>query len=161
MVIVNTVVFVKELLGGSDVEMSLTLAASGGGAMVAAILVPWILERLPERTVLIGGACLLPVGLGLGSVVGGVAQLAGVWLLLGVGLSLVQTPIGRVLTGIATPEERPSLFAAQFSVSHGAWLVAYPLAGVLGVALGVEGASAALGGLAAITVGLGWLAWRD
>ena len=161
MVIVNTVVFVKEFLGGSDVEMSLTLAASGAGATVAAILVPGILERLPERRVLIGGACLLPIGLGLGYLVEGVTQLAAVWVLLGVGLSLVQTPIGRVLTGIATPEERPSLFAAQFSISHGAWLVAYPLAGALGVALGVEGASAALGGLAAITVGLGWLAWRD
>ena len=160
MVIVNTVVFVKEFLDGSDVEMSLTLAASGAGATMAAIFVPRILDRLPERSVLIGGACLLPVGLGLGHLVGGVAQLAGVWIVLGVGLSLVQTPIGRVLTRIATPEERPSLFAAQFSVSHGAWLVAYPLAGALGVALGVTGASAALGILSAGTVLAAALLWR-
>ena len=160
MVIVNPVVFVKEFLDGSDVEMSLTLAASGAGATMAAIFVPRILDRLPERSVLIGGACLLPVGLGLGHLVGGVAQLAGVWIVLGVGLSLVQTPIGRVLTRIATPEERPSLFAAQFSVSHGAWLVAYPLAGALGVALGVTGASAALGILSAGTVLAAALLWR-
>jgi len=152
MVIVNTVVFVKEFLGGTDVEMSLTLAASGAGATVAAIVVPRILGRRSERSVLIGGACLLPVGLGLGYLVEGVGPLAAVWVLLGVGLSLVQTPIGRVLTRVAAPEERTSLFAAQFSVSHGAWLVAYPLAGALGVALGVRGASLALGGLAALTV---------
>ena len=159
MVIVNTVVFVKEFLGGSDVEMSLILAASGAGATVAAILVPRILERLPERRVLIGGACLLPVGLGLGYLVEGVAQLAAVWVLLGVGLSLVQTPIGRVLNRIATAEERTSLFAAQFSVSHGAWLVAYPLAGALGVVLGVTGASMALGSLAAVTVLIAFVLW--
>jgi len=152
MVIVNTVVFVKEFLGGTDVEMSLTLAASGAGATVAAILVPRILGRRSGRSVLIGGACLLPVGLGLGYLVEGVAPLAAVWVLLGVGLSLVQTPIGRVLTRVAAPEERTSLFAAQFSVSHGVWLIAYPLAGALGVALGVTGASLALGGLAALSV---------
>ena len=161
MVIVNTVVFVKEFFSGTDVAMSLTLAASGAGAVIAAVLVPRILGRLPERTVMLGGACLLPAGLALGYLVGDIAQLAVAWAVLGVGLSLVQTPIGRVLTRIATPEERPSLFAAQFSVSHGAWLLAYPLAGALGVALGVEGASAALGGLAAITVAGGLLAWRN
>ena len=162
MVLVNTVVFVKEFLGGTDVEMSLALAASGAGATVAAVLVPRILERLDERTVLIGGACLLPIGLGLGYMVGGVVALAAVWVLLGVGLSLVQTPIGRVLTRIASPEERTSLFAAQFSVSHGAWLVAYPVAGALGVVLGVTGASAVLGAAAAGTVLAALILWpRD
>ena len=159
MVLVNTVVFVKEFLGGSNVEMSLTLAASGAGATIAAVLVPRILDRLSERTVLIGGACLLPVGLGLGYLVGGVVALAAVWVLLGVGLSLIQTPIGRVLTRIATPEKRTSLFAAQFSISHGAWLVAYPLAGALGVALGVTGASAVLGLAAAGTVVAAIILW--
>ncbi|MFM9054208.1 MAG: MFS transporter, partial [Solirubrobacterales bacterium] len=88
--------------------------------------------------------------------------LAAVWVLLGVGLSLVQTPIGRVLTRIASPEERTSLFAAQFSVSHGAWLVAYPVAGALGVVLGVTGASAVLGAAAAGTVAAALILWpRD
>jgi len=161
MVIVNTVVFVKEFLGGSDVEMSLALAAAGAGATIAAILVPRLLGLYRDRTVLIGGACLLPVGLGLGYLVGDVIQLAAAWAVVGIGLSLVQTPIGRVLTRVASPEERTSLFAAQFSVSHGAWLVAYPLAGVLGVARGVTGASAVLGLLAVGTLAMAILAWPD
>jgi MFS family permease len=160
MVIVNTVVFVKDALGGGNVEMSLTLAAGGAGATVAAILVPRLLDAIPERRVLIGGACLLPVGLGLGYLVGGVIQLAAAWAVIGVGLSLVQTPIGRLLARIATPEERPSLFAAQFSVSHAAWLVAYPLAGAIGIALGVAGASLVLAGLATLTVIIATLLWR-
>ena len=160
MVIVNTVVYVKEVLGGSDVEMSLTLAAGGAGAMVAALLVPRILASVAERPLLIGGACLLPVGLGLGYLVGGVVQLAAAWAVIGVGLSLVQTPIGRVLTRIAEPGERPSLFAAQFSVSHAAWLVAYPAAGAIGVWLGVPEASLALGVMAGLTVVVGAALWR-
>ena len=160
MVIVNTVVYVKEVLGGSDVEMSLTLAAGGAGAMVAALLVPRILASVAERPLLIGGACLLPVGLGLGYLVGGVVQLAAAWAVIGVGLSLVQTPIGRVLTRIAEPGERPSLFAAQFSVSHAAWLVAYPAAGAIGVWLGVPEASLALGVMAGLSVVVGAALWR-
>ena len=160
MVIVNTVVFVKEVLGGGDVEMSLTLAASGAGATVAAILVPRILASVRERRVLVGGACLLPIGLALGYPVGGVVQLAAAWAVIGVGLSLVQTPIGMVLTRIADPDERPSLFAAQFSVSHAAWLVAYPAAGAIGVWLGVAEASLVLAGLAALTVVAAAVLWR-
>ena len=160
MVIVNTVVFVKEYFSGGNVEMSLTLAASGAGAVVAAILVPRILERLSERTVMIGGACLLPAGLAAGYLVGDIAQLALAWVVLGVGLSLVQTPIGRLLNRIATSTERPSLFAAQFSLSHAAWLLAYPAAGALGVWLGVADASLALAGIAVFTVAAAVLLWR-
>ena len=160
MVIVNTVVFVKEVLGGGDVEMSLTLAASGAGATVAAILVPRILGSVPERRVLIGGACLLPIGLGFGYLVGDVAELAAAWAVIGIGLSLVQTPIGRVITRVAAPEERPSLFAAQFSVSHAAWLLAYPAAGAVGVWLGVAGASLVLACLAVLTVIAAAILWR-
>jgi MFS family permease len=160
MVIVNTVVFVKEYFSGSDVEMSLTLAASGAGAMVAAIAVPRILQRFSERTVMIGGACLLPVGLAAGYLVGDVAQLALAWAVLGVGLSLVQTPIGRLLNRNATSTERPSLFAAQFSLSHAAWLIAYPLAGALGAVIGVATSSLVLALLAVLTVGAAGLLWR-
>ena len=160
LVIVNTVVFVKEYFSGGNVEMSLTLAASGAGAVVAAILGPRILERLSERTVMIGGACLLPAGLAAGYLVGDIAQLALAWVVLGVGLSLVQTPIGRLLNRIATSTERPSLFAAQFSLSHAAWLLAYPAAGALGVWLGVADASLALAGIAVFTVAAAVLLWR-
>ncbi len=29
----------------------------------------------------------------------------------------------------ARPEDRPAVFAAQFTLSHGCWLLTYPLAG--------------------------------
>lgn len=80
--------------------------------------------------------------------------LCALWVVTGAAYSTVQTPVGRLLRAAAGPEDRPALFAAQFALSHGAWLVAYPLAGWAGAALGI-GATfaimAVLSGVAAIT----------
>lgn len=38
---------------------------------------------------------------------------------------------GRVLGRLSAPEDRPALFAAQFALLHGCWLITYPLAGWL------------------------------
>ncbi len=58
------------------------------------------------------------------------------------------------------PEERPALFAAQFSLSHSCWLVTYPLAGWLGVNLGLTGTFALLGTVALAATGLAALIWH-
>ena len=42
--------------------------------------------------------------------------------------SATLTPSGRLLTRSAHPEDRPAVFAAQFTLSHACWLVFYPLA---------------------------------
>ena len=47
---------------------------------------------------------------------------------------------------------RPALFAAQFSLSHASWLVTYPLAGWLGVQIGLMGAFIVLGSVALLSV---------
>jgi hypothetical protein len=44
-------------------------------------------------------------------------------------MSLVLTPVGRVLRRSSTPADRPAVFAAQFSLSHMCWLLTYPIAG--------------------------------
>ena len=88
------------------------------------------------------------------------AGLVGLWLLLGAGASLVMTPTGRLLKRSCQPEERPALFAAQFSLSHSCWLVTYPLAGWLGVNLGLTGTFALLGTVALAATGLAALIWH-
>lgn len=45
----------------------------------------------------------------------------------------------------ASPGDRPALFAAQFALSHAAWLVTHPLAGWLGATVGTPATLAALG----------------
>ncbi len=148
MVIVNTVVFVKGRLGLGDGEVALALACFGGGSMVAALALPRLLERLPDRRVMFAAASFLGGVLAAAATVlsGSVASpvstlwpsLMAIWMLLGLGYSAVQTPSGRLLRRSARAEDRPAVFAAQFALSHVCWLVTYPLAGWLGAAVPVS-----------------------
>lgn len=137
MVIVNTVVLVQGQFGLSERHTAWAFAAFGGGSMLAALALPGLLKRWLDRRVMLAGAGLLIVGLLLALPASSLAWLLPVWALLGVGFSTVQTPIGRLLTRSAQAGDRPALFAAQFSLSHAGWLVAYPLAGWLGSAAGI------------------------
>jgi predicted MFS family arabinose efflux permease len=49
---------------------------------------------------------------------------------------LIVTPTGRVLRASVEPNRIPEVFAAQFSLSHLAWLLTYPIAGPIGTSLG-------------------------
>ncbi|WP_235936940.1 hypothetical protein [Vreelandella azerica] len=55
------------------------------------------------------------------------------WFVLGAGASMVMTPTGRLLKQSCQADERPTLFAAQFSLSHACWLIGYPLPAGLGL----------------------------
>jgi MFS family permease len=160
MVIVNTVVYVRDELGRDAGDVAWALGASGAGAMLAALLLPRLLDRVPDRPVMLNGGLMLAAGLALAAVVDGFHALLGVWFALGLGLSAVQTPIGRIITRSGGSEERPALFAAQFSVSHACWLLTYPIAGVLGSVLGLVATAVTLAGVAAIAVLLAALLWR-
>jgi MFS family permease len=160
MVIVNTVVYVRHAFGGDAGEVAWALGAAGAGAMLAALLLPRLLDRLSDRPVMLSGGLMLAVGLALAAVVDGFHPLLGVWFALGLGLSTVQIPIGRIITHSSGPEERPALFAAQFSLSHACWLGTYPIAGVLGSVLGLAATASILAGVAAAAVLAAGLAWR-
>ena len=67
----------------------------------------------------------------------GGAALTVVWAAVGFGFALTQTPIGRLLVRSARDVDRPSLYAAQFALSHACWLLTYPLAGWLGAMAGL------------------------
>jgi hypothetical protein len=69
------------------------------------------------------------------------------------------TPGGRLLRRSAGPGDLTALFAAQFSLSHACWLVAYPLAGWLGALLGLGVALAALSGLALLGLMIAYRVW--
>ena len=149
MVIVNTVVIVRERLGGTESDTALAFAAAGAGSMLVALLLPRVLDRLPDRPFMLLGGAVMGVGL-LGALVGpGLTGLMGLWFLIGVGSSLVQTPAGRLLRRSASEGDRPAVYAAQFSLSHACWLVCYPLAGWAGSMLGLDTALLVLALMAA------------
>jgi MFS family permease len=155
MVYVNTVVLVQARLGLGAPQVALAFAAFGAGSIVAALLLPRLLERLADRPLMIAGAGLMVAGVAATPLVAGLAGLLVLWAGVGFGFSLTQTPIGRILNRSAREEDRPAIFAAQFALSHAAWLVTYPLAGWLGAAFGLPAAAlglAAVGALALVAV---------
>ena len=159
LVIVNTVVYVQAVYGLDNQAMALALAAFGGGSMVAALALPKLLDSIPDRTAMLGGASLLAVGTLAAAALPGYGWLLPLWFLLGVGYSTAQTPSGRLLRRSANPEDRPALFAAQFALSHACWLITYPLAGWLGAAVGLPITFATLGLLAAAAVSAAAVLW--
>ncbi|PVZ48607.1 MFS transporter [Thalassobacter stenotrophicus] len=149
MVYVNTVVLVKARLGLSEDAVAWAFAGFGAGSMLAAVLLPRILNRLPDRPVMIGGAALMVAGVALVPLVGHLATLIALWAVLGFGFSLTQTPIGRIVNRSAHEADRGAVFAAQFALSHACWLVTYPLAGWIGATAGLSAAALTLAVLGA------------
>ncbi|WP_336088016.1 MFS transporter [Nocardia sp. SSK8] len=142
-VMVNTVNYARDVLGGTQSAVAMLLAANGFGTMLVALTLPRLLDRRGERPIMLTGAGVLAVGLtaaiALSTVSAGdwrwAAALA-VWAIIGAGNGLVLTPTGRVLRRSARAEDRPALFAAQFSLSHLAWLITYPITGWLATTAG-------------------------
>lgn len=159
MVIVNTVVLTRETFGLGETALALALAAFGAGSMTAALALPRLLERLPDRPVMLGGAATLTAGLLAGPFVTGMAGLLPLWFVMGLGYSAALTPSGRLLRASSHPEDRPALFAAQFALSHACWLLAYPLAGWLGAAEGLDLTFVVLAMLAAGSVAAAAAVW--
>ncbi len=144
MVYVNTVVLVQARLGLNEEAVALAFAGFGAGSMLAAFLLPRILDRLQDRPVMIGGAALMVAGVALVPLVGSLAALIALWAAIGFGFSLTQTPIGRIINRSAREADRGAVFAAQFALSHACWLVTYPMAGWIGAGAGLSAAAITL-----------------
>ena len=150
MIYVNTVVLVQARLGLGEESVALAFAGFGAGSMLAAFLLPRILNRMQDRPVMIGGAALMVAGVALVPLVASLASLVVLWALIGFGFSLTQTPIGRIINRSAREADRGAVFAAQFALSHACWLVAYPLAGWVGAGAGLSVAAVLLAGIGAL-----------
>ncbi|MEZ5085069.1 MAG: MFS transporter [Tessaracoccus sp.] len=167
MVLVNTVVLVRGEVGMSQADVAILLSSYGAGSMMVALAVPRLLTRLPDRRVMLAGGLTLPLLL-----LGGAATIAwsaggarwtallAMWFLLGAATSAVLTPSSRLLRRHSTEQNRPAIFAAQFSLSHACFLAAYPLAGTGGAALGLPGIALLLASIAAVGAGVALLAFR-
>lgn len=161
MVIVNTVVYVRDNLGRTESDVALALAASGAGSMLAAIAVPGLLQRLSDRTVMMAGSVVLAAGL-LPLAAGPSFQvLLLLWAAVGFGWSLVQTPAGRLVVRSSSVADREAYFSAQFALSHLCWLLMYPLVGYLGEWLGLPLTAGVLAGLVLLSLVCGYWLWPD
>lgn len=155
MLIVNTAVLVGDQLGLSERHVPILLAVSGLGEMIVALVLPRILDKRPDRGPMMAGTLMIPgvlllAGLALAVLDPGLAWPAvlALWFVLGISISLILTPSGRLIRRNVIESERPAVFAADFSLSHACYIVTYLSAGVIGAAAGMATAAAALGAMA-------------
>ena len=166
LVLVNTVVYVRDVLHRPDTDLALALACFGVGSMVVALSAPRVLDRFGERAVMLTGAAVIPVVLAGAAALtllsipgGGWWPLLGLWFLLGAANSTILTPSSRLLRNASTEETRPYVFTAQFSLSHACYILTYPLAGWVGAVAGLGWAAAALTIIAMIGSAGAFLSW--
>ena len=160
MVIVNTVIYVKEYLGLASSDVAIALASAGGGSMLAALTVPRLLDKVPDRPVMLLGGVVMAIGVGLIGTGPSFYAMLPMWFLIGMGWSLVQTPSGRVVNRSSSASDRPALFSAQFALSHLCWLLFYPVAGQLSTRIGVETTALYLAVGILLFTGLAAVLWR-
>lgn len=155
-VLVNSVVLAGNWLGNSEYYYPKLMAFYGLGAALGAIFVPRLIAALGERRVMLAGA-LIHAALGpLIALPLGLAGYFALWSCLGIAASLVLTPGGLVIARSAVSADRAALFAAQFSLSHAGWMLAYPLAGQLAARAGLAPALIMLSVLVAAIAARVW-----
>ncbi|MHA7298176.1 MFS transporter [Pseudarthrobacter sp. MDT3-1] len=155
LVLVNTVVYTRDLFAGSNADVAIALACYGAGSMAVALSAPWALDRLADRSLMMSGAALLGLGLAgtfvLLATAGPWLMLLGLWAALGAGNSMISTPSARLLRRSATESTRAYIFTAQFSLSHACFIITYPVAGWIGASAGQPAAAAVLAVVAMIS----------
>jgi predicted MFS family arabinose efflux permease len=165
MVIVNTVVIVRDGLARPESAVAIALAAFGAGSMLVALTLPRWLDRHRDRATMLSAALAMTGALATLALLWRLVPalhwpvlLVG-WLVVGATYAAVVTPGGRLLRRSAHAADLPALFAAQFSLSHACWLIAYPLVGMLGAIAGMGVALAAMAVLAAVGTAVAWWVW--
>ncbi|GLO63271.1 MFS transporter [Vibrio sp. MACH09] len=130
MVLVNTVVYVHDVLDGGEQQIAWAMMIVGLGSMVIAFKLPsWLKFTSPQTFHWVGMAAIFGAFL-LGFFTPGWAGYIVVCLALGVGMSCIQTTSGLLIREACMDEESSPYFAAHFSLTHFWWLITYLSAGV-------------------------------
>lgn len=163
LVLVNTVVYVREIYGLTNTDVAVALACFGAGSMVVALTAPRLLERVADRSLMVAGAVVLSIGLGVTVFISTSAfpwwLLLALWMVLGAGTSMINTPSARLLRRAARDTTRSYIFTAQFSLSHACFIITYPVAGWIGAWMGQPAAALVLVVLATLGTGAAVKLW--
>jgi MFS family permease len=159
MVMINTVGWVQGDLGLEGRESAVALAVFGLGSVLGALAAPGLLRLAGERLTIFGG-CALMVGLMVAALwMKSFEGMLGLWAGIGAGSTLALTPAPLLLRRIAPERRYGPLHAGLFSLGHGALLICYPVAGLLGQAFAPGRALALAGGLSAVAAILALRLW--
>ncbi|MFT4229929.1 MAG: MFS transporter [Microbacterium sp.] len=167
-ILVLTIPLVRGPLGGGEGEAAGILVAFGLGSIAAAVLMPAMLPRLGLRRFLLSGTLTLalvllllwPVLLLPLDRTAALAFVAAIWLVAGCGYSAAVAPMGSLVREHTGDEDLPAVFAAQFSLAHGWWMLTYPLCGWGATTLGFGPTSLLLVGLSLAAIAVAAVVWR-
>lgn len=167
LVVVDTVVYSRVLLDGPEWSLAFLLGCFGAGSIVVALTVPWLTNRVADRTVMAAGcvgavtvliAVAFVAAVGVDGVVGWMV-LTFLWIAAGVAASAIGTPSSRIVRRASAGSDPGPLFTAQFSLSHACFLFTYPIAGWLGAAAGQVVATTVLGTIATLSTAAAVAFW--
>jgi len=159
MIIVNTVIYVKDYLGGVDSTVAIFFALSGSGSMIAALIYPSLSIKLENKTIIQGGVSITAMSLAIMSLELSMIPSLVCWFFTGLGLSLSQIPAGIIVNMSSNPKDRTAYFSAQFALSHICWFFGYLAAGQLALIFGFSFTSAFLASIITICLIYSILFW--
>ena len=160
MIIVNTVIYVKDYLGAFDNStVAIFFALSGSGSMIAAFIYPKISTRFQDKIVIQTGIFIIALSLAFMSLEPSLIPALICWFFTGMGLSFSQIPIGKIVNMSSNPKDRTAYFSAQFALSHICWFFGYLAAGQLALIFGFSFTAAFLASIIAICLIYSILFW--
>ncbi len=165
---VLTVPLVLGELGGDETQAAGLLAVYGVGSITSAVLMPTIVARVGPRPYMLTGLLVMTAAMSLVWPVlalrpgqDGLPWLSVIWFVAGLGNSAVLAPMGRVVRDSVPDHDLPHVFAAQFSLAHGWWLISYPVAGWGATMLGFGPITLLLAVFAALALAFAAHLWRS
>lgn len=159
--IVDTVVYLKDVLHQPASMLGIALAAIGVGSLLTSYLIPALTQKFGRRQIMLGGGLLLVLALLPGALKPALPFFMLLWFINGAGQALISVPGGVFLKEISSSEDRARIYAAYFSLSHAAWLIGYPLAGWLGTGIGIPWTLTVLGICTSLIVSAAMLVWKE
>ncbi|SMY31967.1 MFS transporter [Photobacterium andalusiense] len=153
MVLVNTVVYVHDILQGNQTQTALALMVTGLGSMIVALRLPKLLDKYtPQHFHWLGLTIICGTFL-IGALTPGWIGFSCVCFAMGMGMSFIQTSAGLIITKAcdSNNEDTGPYFAAHFSLTHFWWLITYLVAGMSVKFLGLSYGYMIMGGLAVIS----------
>ena len=160
MVLVNTVVYVHEVLNGGDKQTALAMGIVGLGSLVIALRLPVWLKSIPAKRFHWFGMFAISGAFFIGSFTPGWVGYIAICLAMGVGMSCIQTTAGLFITEASQGDDSAPYFAAHFSLTHFWWLITYLSAGVSVNLFGLSFGYLFMGTLSILAMVASYLSWR-
>ncbi|WKD60836.1 Multidrug resistance protein MdtG [Corynebacterium ciconiae DSM 44920] len=145
MVIITSVVVVREHYHRPEGDLGVLLAFFGAGSMVVAVVLPRLLHYASDLAVITTGCIAAVLLLSLSALALNHVRpwwlICLLWFALGSSCALIATPSSRILRRHSDSTTRTAVFATQFSASHACYLLTYPAAGLVGSHAGIPAAA--------------------